>query len=1000
MQRTKRLVWILFLAASSRDPLLSFPADAPVSLKEAPGRMTLPPGFNITLFAGEPDVRQPIAFAIDDRGRLWVAECYSYPNWQKEGRDRILILEDQDGDGRFDRRSVFWDKGANLTGLELGFGGAWVCSTPNLLFLPDRDGDDVPDAGPVVLLDGWDLSSKHNAFNALKWGPDGWLYGCNGILSSSRVGRPGAADSERVSINCGVWRYHPARQVFEAVAHGTTNPWGIDFDDYGEAFITNCVIPHLYHVVPGAHFQRMYGQDLDPNVYELMESCADHIHWAGGAWQESRGGKGKHGEAGGGHAHAGAMIYLGDNWPDSCRNTLFTCNIHGNRVNHDALQRSGSSYLGTHEKDFLLANDEWFRGLELKYGPDGSVFLTDWSDSGECHESDAHGAHHDSGRIYKVSYGQAPAVQVDLRGLSDFRLVELQLHKNDWYVRHARRLLQERSMAGKDMSQARQQLQEIFLTQKDATRQLRALWALHATGGLEEAFLRRQLDHASENVRSWAVRLLCEERRPSSETVAKLAALAEADPSPLVRLYLASVLQRVPFKDRWPVLENLVSHAEDAGDRYLPLMLWYGIEPLVVADGPRAVQLAARCKIPLVRRHLARRAALASAEGSGDSPVAGASALDGLIELLGKASDPLLERDLLTGMEQALRGRKKVSLPKAWPRVYPDLSRSPEPRVRELADLVALLLGDPQAVLSLRQALRDPAAGADRRHRALQALVEKGAPGLSEELQKLIDDRELRPAVLRALAASEDKATPEAILSRYRSLSESERADAIGTLSSRPAYALRLLDAVENGTVERRDLSAFIVRQLQAFHSPQIDEKLNRAWGSVRPLSREKSALIAKYKALLTPEKLKAADPAKGRGVFHRACEQCHRLFGAGGDVGPDLTGSQRANLDYVLENVLDPSRVIGKDFQLVTIITTEGRLIAGIARESSDATLLIQTPNERVLLSKDDILDTRASDVSMMPENIFDTLSEEEVRDLTSYLGAESQAPLPDGGK
>src|SRR5207244_3459507 len=121
------------------------------------------------------------------------------------------------------------------------------------------------------------------------WGPDGWLYCCNGIQSQSFVGKPGTPNSQRTPINCGVWRYHPLRQTFEVVATGTTNPWGLDFDEFGQIFITNCVIHHLWHVIPGSHFQRMYGQDSNPHWYSLMQSCADHIHWAGGAWQSSRG---------------------------------------------------------------------------------------------------------------------------------------------------------------------------------------------------------------------------------------------------------------------------------------------------------------------------------------------------------------------------------------------------------------------------------------------------------------------------------------------------------------------------------------------------------------------------------------------------------------------------------------------------------------------------------------------------------------------------------------
>ncbi|HEX3447873.1 MAG TPA: PVC-type heme-binding CxxCH protein, partial [Isosphaeraceae bacterium] len=583
--------------------------NAPAAAPEARKRMQLPEGFTATVFAAEPDVVQPIAMTIDHKGRLWVVENYSYPIWLggPQGKDRILIFEDSDNDGRFDRRTVFYDKGTNFTGLELGFGGVWVCATPNLLFISDRDGNDQPDGEPVVKLDGWDTKAQHNMFNGLKWGPDGWLWGCNGIMSRSRVGKPGTPQDERVAIDCGVWRYHPTRAVFEAVAHGTTNPWGLDFDDLGEAFITNCVIPHLFHVVPGAHFQRMYGEDLAPHRYALMETCADHIHWAGGQWTDSRDGKGKHGEAGGGHAHVGAMIYLGDNWPETYRNSLFTCNLHGKRVNHDRLDRQGSGYVARHEPDFLMANDSWFRGLEMKYGPDGGVYLTDWYDTGECHDTDADNAHRENGRIYKIVHGKTDPVQVDLTRLDDVALARMQLHRNEWYVRTARRLLQERAAAGRDLAPAQGVLREIMGTNTDVTRQLRAAWALYVTGGLDTKAGLALLDHPSEHIRAWGVRLLCDGTTPAPPTLARFAELAKSDPSPKVRLSLASAAPRLPVDARWAVVEPLLSHKEDATDRVLPLMAWYAVEPLVTAARSRAMSVAAVCQIPTVRRFMARR---------------------------------------------------------------------------------------------------------------------------------------------------------------------------------------------------------------------------------------------------------------------------------------------------------------------------------------------------------------------------------------------------------
>jgi len=472
------------------------PVDAPVPTSQAAGRMTLPEGFKATLFAGEPDVVQPIAFTFDDRGRLWVVECNSYPDWKSKLKDRVLIFEDTDGDGRFDKRKVFWDAGSNLTGIQLGFGGVWLCSVPNLIFIADENGDDAPDGEPKVLLDGWDLNSKHNVFNGLCWGPDGWLYGLNGILSNSKVGKPGTADDKRVAINTGVWRFHPTKEIFEAFAHGTTNPWGIDFDDYGQMFITNCVIKHLWHTVQGGHYERMFGQDIEPHSYQLMQSCADHIHWAGGPWQESRGNTPKHSEAGGGHAHAGCMVYLGDNWPDSFRGGVFTLNIHGARANQDVLERKGSGYVAHHGKDFFMANDPWFRGLGIQYGPDGGVFVTDWCDTGECHDYD--NSDRTNGRIYKMTYGQIASKPEDLASLSDSDLVKRQQHKNRWHVGHARRILQERKQLGKLGKDTAGQLTKMLAEEKDATaKHRRTLCRSTARAASQPSGSRAGLDRAA-----------------------------------------------------------------------------------------------------------------------------------------------------------------------------------------------------------------------------------------------------------------------------------------------------------------------------------------------------------------------------------------------------------------------------------------------------------------------------------------------------------------------
>ena len=559
----------------------------------------------------------------------------------------------------------------NFTGIELGFGGVWVCATPNLIFFPDRDADDRPDGPPSIVLDGWDTKAQHNMFNALEMGTGRLALGLQRHhveLTRGQAGnrrRPARADQLRRLA-----RIIPPAGSLRPLAHGTTNPWGLDFDDHGEAFITNCVIPHLFHVVPGAHFQRMYGQDFNPNLYGLMESCADHLHWAGGQWTDSREGKGheKHSAAGGGHAHVGAMIYLGDNWPDSYRQRLLTFNLHGHRANLDRLERNGSGYVARHEPDFLMANDTWFRGLELKYGPDGRVYFTDWSDRGECHENDADNAHRENGRIYTLSFGKPTPIHVNLAAASNEDLARLQLHKNDWHVRTARRLLQERAAQGADLSECHRILQSILKTNQDTTRRLRALWALNATGGLDDKALMSLLDDGDESIRGWAIRLLSDRGAPSAEALDRFVSVARSDPSPRVRLNLASALQRIPVNGRWPLAEALVMSKIDPKDPMLPLLTWYGIEPLVEQDPVRASALASRCTLSLHRNYLARRAVTANAS----------SGLSALFPVLEQATNAV-RVDILSGILEALRGRKQVPRPEGWSAAFAKLLESHDP---------------------------------------------------------------------------------------------------------------------------------------------------------------------------------------------------------------------------------------------------------------------------------------------------------------------------------
>jgi putative membrane-bound dehydrogenase-like protein len=625
------------------DPVLH----AGLSAAEAARAMTVPKGFKVTLAAAEPDVIRPIAFAMDDRGRLWVAEGRTYPLRAPEGqgRDRILIFEDTNGDGKLDSRKVFIE-GLNLvSGLEVGFGGVWVGAAPNLIFIPIKEGTDLPAGAPQVLLDGWGYQDTHETLNTLTWGPDGWLYGTHGVFTHSIVGKPGTPESERTKLNAGVWRYHPTKHVFEVFGEGTSNPWGLDYNDYGHFFTTACVIEHLYHVVQGARYKRQAGKHFNPYVYDDIKTVADHVHWVGR--QGPHAGNSRSSAAGGGHAHAGAMIYLGgDTWPKEYRDSIFMHNIHGSRTNTDLLARKGSGYTASHGPDFLMANDSWSQMINLRYGPDGGVFAIDWYDKNQCHSTNPDLHQKSLGRIFKISHVNDKWVKVDLQKLPSDRLVELQLHRNDWYVRHARRILQERG----PNPAVHAALKKILRENPDVTRKLRALWTLHVTDGITEAELVDLFASDSEYVRSWAVYLTVAGKTPSPNAVRQMIPLANNDSSPLVRLYVASAMQRVPAAlnaDRWEVVAALMAHAEDARDQNEPLMVWYATEPLVPLDMTRALAMAADAKLPNLFTYTVQRIA---AVGTQD-------ALRVLTDRLGRTTGAAERLDLVEGITQIVGKR-------------------------------------------------------------------------------------------------------------------------------------------------------------------------------------------------------------------------------------------------------------------------------------------------------------------------------------------------------
>ena len=951
--------------------------ETPLAPAEALKRLRVPPGFQITLAAAEPAVQQPIAIAFDDRGRLWVAESYSYDGstFTDQRHDRILVFEDTTGDGALDQRHVFCDDLTHVTGLQIGFGGVWVTSPPHLLFIADRNRDDTPDGESVVHLDGWSLRAEHNSVNGLTWGPDGWLYGRHGIKRPSLVGRPGTPAEQRVLLSCAIWRYHPVRHVFELVADGTINPWGLDFDDHGQAFLTTNVVDHLWHLVPGAHYQRWQDRKVhpDPHVYETMSATSDHVHWAtglGGAGAHQRRGPRSFG---GGHAHCDAMIYLGGHWPDEYHGSLFTSNIHGRRINRDRIVRGTGAYRGVHAADFLIADDPWFRAVSMEYGPDGDVYLTDWSDQGECHDRD--GVHRTSGRIYKISWGAPRHVAVDLFNASTAELVKLQMHGNEWYVRHARRLLQERAAAGEDLSLAHAELRRMFQTTTEVIGKLRALWALDSSGGLDRRWLIQQAAHSNEHIRSWALRLLVDGGPPDAVTRNVLARLAESEQSWLVQMTVASALRRVPPGNRWRIAVRLGEVIRGTPDANLERMLWYAIEPEVAADPERAMQ-AVTLQTPRIRNWVARRLTVES--GTAAMP---------LVARLRAETDVGLLVDLLEGFNAGLPSVDVTGLPAETSQVLEPWLAHQESRVQVAAVKAVAAVGGDGSLQRIRALLLDAQVDIETRRAALEGLALRRPPTLSGDLQQLIQQETMIRPALRAGKVVADAGLVKLVLARYPVFTPQQRVAAVDLLISRPFSARLLLQAVERQRVAVADLSAQQARQIVALGDAALAKRLSGIWGNVRPSPAERVRQIRHWQRELDPSRNSLPDLQRGRAVFRQVCANCHKLFGEGRSVGPELTGSNRRNLGYLLSNVIDPSAAVAADFRLAVVVTRDGRVVSGAISQRSATGITIETANETVRIAAGNVDEVKVSEKSMMPDGLLEKLGDNQVRDLFAWL-------------
>lgn len=944
----------------------------PLSPAEAIGRMKVPGGFKVELVASEPDIVNPVAMTFDERGRIWITESLEYPRKDAgRGRDRVKILEDVDGDGKADTFTVFAD-GLNIpSGIAVGHGGVWVANSPDLLLLRDTDGDGKADTREVVVT-GFGREDTHELPNSLTWGPDGWLYGWNGVFNASRVVHRG----KTYEFTCAIFRIHPRTREFEVFCEGTSNPWGIAFDAEGSAFASACVIDHLWHLVETGYYHRQ-GGPYPPYTWKI-ESIVDH----------------KHQQA----AYCGIHYFDSDAYPPAYRGKLFMGNIHGNCINVDRLRRSGSTYVASAEPDFLAANDPWFMPVSQKTGPDGCLYVLDWYDRYHCYQDanrDPAGIDRLKGRLYRVRYNDAPrAPRFDLASESDHALVLLLGSPNIYFRDTAQRLLAERNTPT-----IRSRLETLVLDGIAPRKsRMHALWALLGCGDLKSELLEILLSYHDPGFRAWAVRAAGNQRRLEPELRARLASVA-ADASPDVRLQVAIASRKIESVDPIPVLLDVISRAD--GDTLVPRIVWSNLLPLL--DDPATVNrfmelvrgkglndrsTSLTLLIPRVIERLLGRsradaspiASLLALLAAGGTESARSATHQTLVVLASR-----VQSGELTGASlDAFRAQLE-------PVLGPLLARGPEDPVRLDATILAASWGDPQARSTARDLFARETTGEDVRLRCLNSLIARPDPGLVDAAANSLTKASknsvaFRGQVLASLGKLEDPRVAEVVLGLFPTMEPELQPKAVELLTQRGAWSAALVDAIGKGSVPRAAVNLNQVRKLLASKDQALVKRVDSLFGTVREgRNPERERVIGNMRTFLrnTP-----GDAIAGVEVFKKVCAQCHKLHGEGQDVGPDITSNGRGSYEQLLSNVFDPSLVIGAAFQGTTVATKDGRVLAGLLVEETPGRVVLKLQGGKLeTIPRGEVDEVKLSPLSLMPEDLEKQLTPQELADLFAFI-------------
>ncbi|WP_417851678.1 PVC-type heme-binding CxxCH protein [Thalassoglobus sp.] len=982
------------------------PPGPPLSAEEAVKKMVVPEGFSVELVAHEPDVMNPVGMAIDEKGRFWVTESFEYPRRSPgPGRDRIKVLEDTTGDGMVDKVTVFAE-GLNIpSGIAVGHGGVWVANAPDLLFMQDTDGDLKADKIETVLT-GFGRTDTHELPNSLTWGPDGWLYGLNGVFNYCHVyyskENPNyEADHPGFKFTCAMFRIHPRTREFQIFAEGTSNPWGIAFNGDGEAFISACVIDHLWHISESAYYIRQ-GGPYPPHTWP-MGSIVDH----------------KHQKA----AYCGITWFDSEAYPEEYRNVLYMGNIHGGCINADIADRSGATYKGRphpgfpapqgafeHDTvrkigegddaklaDFLTANDAWFMPVVQKVGPDGCLYILDWYDRYHCYQdanADPEGVDRSKGRLYRVVYqGHENKKAEDLGAKSDDELITLLGDSNVYKRNTAQRLLQERMT----FDLAKQVLAVVKDEKTSHTQRMHALFCVVYSEDFTKLYgeMRSMSTSVKDEIEPWLVRRTFDDAEFSKLAPQQMKKDQNLDQtfkkySPQMLAQMIIGASKFQGEEEFAVKYLLAILRVSGNDPMLRHLVWQNLLPLIddqpdaVIDGLRESLNGAKEDYASGIGPICERAVPVLCENRSLS----GKTLGGLFEAVLKSpnSTPAFKSNTLALLSRLLREGQlsKDQRAELYQTLKPVQFDNPNLTV------VLALLGDVEAMQVVRKTFNDRSKPQPERLEALRVLVAARAPrivsNLGDAIGGLKTAKSFRIAAIEAVGGVNDPELAGFLLDNYPTWEADVQPRVIEVLTQRDTWSVALLKEIEAKKIDKEAVNLNQLKRVSSFKNDELQKLVAKVYGQIRTDRRsDRQHVINFHRDFLngTP-----GDPHKGIAVFKKVCAQCHKMYGEGAEVGPDITRNGRSNWNQLLQNVFDPSAVIGPGYQARLLATEDGRILTGLPVEESDERVVLKIQGGKIeTIPRDKIEAYKISEVSMMPEDLEKQLKPQELADLFAFL-------------